>query len=169
MAPEDNPADDVQPTREEWEEYEREREQPAVVPQIRVVNVRGFRAPEQRATVVYCGRPFAGWAGHPLGNPFKPNPRYLDTDDGTELQTERDRAVKSCLEKYRDWLLARPTLDADLAALWEQTKGGELPLGCWCVSATAGDGQPLACHAQILAEMLRERYASPTSETPGNV
>lgn len=30
MAPEDNPADDVQPTKEEWEEYERSRSHPVL-------------------------------------------------------------------------------------------------------------------------------------------
>lgn len=36
MAPEDNPADEVQPTQEEWEEYERCREQEADTQQIQM-------------------------------------------------------------------------------------------------------------------------------------
>ncbi|WP_439624108.1 DUF4326 domain-containing protein [Gemmata sp.] len=111
---------------------------------IRVVNVKGMNKPADRAGVVYCGRPFAGWKGHALGNPFRPKP-------GDPIGT--------CLERYRKWLLARPTLDADLAALWEETGRGAKPLGCWCVSAAAGDGSEVVCHAQILAEMLRERFA----------
>lgn len=116
---------------------------------IRVVNCRGLNSPEQRAGIVYCGRPFAGWKGHGLANPFKP--RLGDP-------------VGTCLAKYRAWLLARPTLETDLAALWEQTRRGELPLGCWCASATAGDGSELVCHAQVLAEMLRERFANQPKE-----
>jgi hypothetical protein len=117
---------------------------------VRVVNVRGMQTPEQRAGVVYVGRTFAGWAGHPLGNPFRP--RFL-------------HQIVTCLDKYRNWLLARPLIEADLAALWEQTGHGAKPLGCWCVNAVAGDGQPVICHAQVLAEMLRERFASKDDET----
>lgn len=109
---------------------------------VRVVSVRGLRG-EARGGVVYVGRPFAGWPGHPLGNPFRVR---AGDPPGT------------CLAKYREWLLARPMLGADLAALWGATRGGELPLGCWCTSATAGDGSPVVCHAQILAEMLAEQF-----------
>lgn len=110
---------------------------------IRVIDVRALRTPEQRAGVCYCGRSFAGWHKHPLANPFRPGV------GGT---------VGPCLERYRAWLLERPTLEADLAALWEETGHGAKPLGCWCVSATAGDGSEVVCHGQILAEMLRERF-----------
>jgi len=98
---------------------------------IRVVNVRGMNKPEQRTGIAYCGRPFAGWKGHPLSNPFKPEPLGAG---GACQQTTEDRRQKflgTCLGKYREWLLARPTLDADLAALWEETQHGALPLGCW--------------------------------------
>lgn len=101
---------------------------------VRVVNVRGLKA-DQRAGVVYCGRRCAGWAGHPLANPF-----VIGRDGGRE----------ACIAKYREWVLARPTLDADLAALWEQTRSGKLPLGCWCA--------PDHCHASVLAELLAERF-----------
>lgn len=101
---------------------------------VQVVNVRGLTG-DRRAGVVYCGRRCAGWAGHPLANPFK-------------LGRDSDR--DECIAKYRAWLLARPTLDADLAALWEQTRRGELPLGCWCA--------PELCHASVLAELLAERF-----------
>ncbi|MBY0515109.1 MAG: DUF4326 domain-containing protein [Gemmataceae bacterium] len=127
---------------------------------IRVVNVRGLNRPEQRAGVVYVGRKFAGWDGHPLGNPFKPRPINQDEWTGTSagywhmVGEERD----SCLAKYWAWLLARPTVEADLAALWEATGHGAKPLGCWCRNATAGDGSPLVCHAQVLAEELAERF-----------
>lgn len=113
---------------------------------IRVVNVRGLRTPEQRQGTVYCGRPFAGWAGHPLANPFR-----VRVAEGPD-------AIANCLTQYRAWLLARPTLEADLTALWEETRHGELPLGCWCCAETAGDGSPVRCHAQILCEMLQERF-----------
>lgn len=118
---------------------------------MRVINVRGLRTPEQRhGVVVYCGRVFAGWPGHPLANPFHlghPADDYL--------------ARSACVERYTTWLLARPTLEADLAALWEQTEHGALPLGCWCCNSTTGDGSPLVCHAQILGDMLADRFENP--------
>jgi hypothetical protein len=115
---------------------------------IRVVNVAGLNRPEQRVGICYVGRRWAGWPGHPLANPFRPT------------QGAGPWPLASCLERYRAWLFARPTLEADLAALWEATDRGAMPLGCWCVSATAGDGQPCVCHAQILAELLKERFAT---------
>lgn len=114
------------------------------MPVIRVVDVRTLRTPQQRAAVCYVGRPFAGWPGHPLANPFRPS--------------ESAYVLRACLDRYRDWLLARPALEADLAALWEQTGHGVMPLGCWCCDAAAGDGSPLVCHAQILADLLHERF-----------
>lgn len=127
---------------------------------IRVVNVRGLRTPEERAAVVYVGRRFAGWPAHPLANPFKVR-SYGNGGASVNAQTawvEKERG--RVLAEYRAWLLARPTLDADLLALWEQTRRGDLPLGCWCCEATAGDGSPLVCHGQFLAEMLAERFGS---------
>lgn len=132
---------------------------------IRIVNVRGVNKPEERSQVVYCGRPFTGWKGHPLGNPFKPSYQTFDTDTREECAGERARGIRSCLDRYRAWLLARPTLEADLAALWEETGHGAKPLGCWCVNAVAGDGSPVVCHAQIIGEMLRERFQNTEGRT----
>lgn len=42
--------------------------------------------------------------------------------------------------------------------LWEACDHGRKPLGCWCINATHGDGQPVVCHAQILAEELHKRF-----------
>jgi hypothetical protein len=117
---------------------------------VRVVNVSGMNKPETRAGVCYVGRPFAGWKGHALANPFK----FVRGDN------ERTNAASLafCLHSYREWLAARQTLAADLARLWEECEHGGLPLGCWCVNAETGDGQPIRCHAQILAEMLQARF-----------
>lgn len=123
---------------------------------IRVVNVRGLNRPADRAGVVYVGRPFAGWPGHALGNPFKP--RRSGADGFGAQWSDPGDSIEECLTRYRDWLLARPTLNADLASLWEECGHGAKPLGCWCVTATAGDGSPVVCHAQILAELLAERF-----------
>jgi hypothetical protein len=119
---------------------------------IRVVNVSGMNRAEDRARVVYVGRAFAGWKPHPLANPFRPA-----NVDG--------RAVLTCLERYERYLRDRPTLEADLSRLWEETDRGFMPLGCWCVDAVHGDGQAECCHAQILARMLAERFDNPLADT----
>jgi hypothetical protein len=112
---------------------------------VRIVNVKGINKPDDRARVVYVGRKFAGWPEHELHNPFKPRP---------------GEPVGTCLAKYKAAVLARLTLEEDLAALWAETGQGRRPIGCWCVDATAGDGSEVVCHGQILAEMLRERFAA---------
>lgn len=122
---------------------------------VRVVNVRGLRTSEQRAGVCYVGRQFAGWPGHPLGNPFRPRYQpWLAKDSAGQRQ-----AIESCLDHYVRWLTSsRVALEADLADLWEQCERGAKPLGCWCVNAEHGDGQPVVCHAQILAAELHRRF-----------
>jgi Domain of unknown function (DUF4326) len=94
-----------------------------------VVDLRGHRGDPGIADVVYVGRPMyrGGWRlpGHPLANPYRAG------RDGTAAQV---------VDQYRRWLLARPGLPAQLAAL----RGRRL--GCWCP-----DGQP--CHARVLAEL----------------
>lgn len=104
--------------------------------------------------MVYVGRAFAGWPASRYGNPFRPRPGF------------------DAVAAYRDWLHGRvrltynpPPTEADLADLWEQTGHGAKPLGCWCVTVTAGDGSPAVCHAQVLAELLRERFAVNTGGT----
>jgi len=121
---------------------------------IRVVNVRGLRTPEQRAAVCYVGRAFAGWPATPWENPF----RIGETSPGNyKIKMDREHV----LEVYRTTIEAREeggTLDRWLAGLWEACDHGAKPLGCWCINATHGDGQPIVCHAQILAEMLHKRF-----------
>lgn len=120
---------------------------------IRVVSVRGMNSPLQRLGVTYVGRPFAGWPGHPLANPFRPNSRG---------------ELGPCLDRYRDHVLAMPDLNAKLAALWAECEQGAKPLGCWCCDATLGDGQPVVCHAQIVAALLAGRYLSGGQPCPPN-
>lgn len=112
---------------------------------IRVVKVNKLYGAD-REGVVYVGRAWLGWPASPWGNPFKPG---------------RDGTIEECLEQYGVWLLMQQRdegFDDKLTALWEATGHGEKPLGCWCTNATAGDGSFVVCHAQILAELLRERF-----------
>lgn len=112
---------------------------------IRVVNVRGLRTPEQRAGMCYVGREFAGWPATIWGNPYRP------------IQGD----IVSCLELYRRYA---EKIHPDIwAVLWDACHRGEKPLGCWCVNATHGDGQAVVCHAQVLAQMLAERFSSEVS------
>lgn len=113
---------------------------------IRVVKVNMLRTLDQRSTVCYVGRTFAGWPGHQLGNPFRPRPNF------------------DAVAAYRSWLLGRPVevVERAFADLWEDCEHGTKPLGCWCVNATHGDGQPVICHGQVLAEELAKRFLEPT-------
>ena len=102
----------------------------------KVVNVRDFK-PRQ---FIYVGRYCRSWglAGHPLANPFKLSPAHA---------SER-HARRHCLQQYREWLDALPNKDALLQALAAQVKEMDVPLACWCA--------PLACHADVLAELIEE-------------
>ncbi len=122
---------------------------------IRVVSVRGIKG-EARKGVCYVGREFAGWPWHPLGNPFKPMSKPPSWQG--EWWPE---AIQECLKQYRNWLLARPVevVEKRLKELWDECDQGNKPLGCWCINSVYGDGQPVICHAQILAGMLHERFA----------
>lgn len=115
---------------------------------IRVVNVKGLRG-DDRKGVCYVGRAFAGWPASPWGNPYR----------------TRSKAwwnVRACLDDYGTHARKQPS--EWLASLWEACDKGAKPLGCWCVDAVHGDGQPIVCHAQILAAMLAERFG--TKEEP---
>lgn len=109
---------------------------------IRVVNVNGLRG-EARKGVCYCGRAFAGWPDSPWGNPFRPR-RGFDA-----------------VSAFRDWFLGLSEVvrESLLHRLWEGCGHGAKPLGCWCIDATHGDGQPVVCHAQVLAELLTQWLA----------
>jgi hypothetical protein len=93
-----------------------------------VVNLKGHRRDPDFADVVYVGRALhrGAWqlAASPLANPFRPGP---------------DGSREEVMARYRAYLLARP----DLLAMLPELRGRRL--GCWCV--------PLACHAEILAEV----------------
>jgi hypothetical protein len=110
---------------------------------IRVVNVKGLRG-DDRNGVCYVGRAFAGWPDSVWGNPYK-------------LKSKSVLDVAHCLASFKEYAQRQP--NAWLAHLWGACEQGAKPLGCWCCNAVVGDGQPLQCHAQILAEMLTEWVA----------
>ena len=85
---------------------------------------------------VYVGRPRAGKAAHhaPWGNPF------LVGQHGTREQV---------VAMYREWLMKQPHLLARLPELRGKV------LGCFCA--------PLACHADVLAELANRECAGQTS------
>ena len=75
---------------------------------------------------VYVGRP-SKW-----GNPFSHK-------DGTLAQFKVATRAEA-ISKFREWFLAQPEL---VAAAKRELRGKIL--GCWC--------KPLACHADVLAEV----------------
>jgi hypothetical protein len=105
-----------------------------------VVNMAGHRDDPAFADVVYVGRPMyrGGWrlAGSPLANPFR-----------VGVDGDREQVIAN----YREHLLARP----DLLALLPDLRGKRL--GCWC--------KPLACHADIIAELADQVTAHRRSRT----
>lgn len=115
------------------------------MPTIRIINVRGIRTMEGRASVCYVGRQFAGWPNSGFGNPFRPRSGFdaiaAYREHLTKLEVDDPAA-------FAGWL----------KMLWKACGCGAKPLGCWCVDAVAGDGSKVVCHAQVLAEMLRERF-----------
>lgn len=127
---------------------------------IRVVSVRGIPVGDPRRDgIVYVGRRMnyqtngAVWPHHPLANPFRVRRTAHSAAGPADCET-----VAECLAKYRPWLLARPTLLADLAALWEASGRGAKSLGCWCGFTQVPGGPHLDCHAAVLAEMLWQRF-----------
>lgn len=81
--------------------------------------------------VVHCKRSrYDVYIGRPSkwGNPFSIG------KDG-----DRDEVIK----KYKEWILNKPELLNELESLRDRV------LGCWC--------KPLACHGDILVELLNER------------
>jgi len=93
-----------------------------------VVDLHGHKDDPAYADVLYVGRPHyvGGWRlhGHALANPYK-------VKNGDQAEA---------VARYREWLMRRPGLVADLLEL----RGRRL--GCWCP-----EGSP--CHARVLAEL----------------
>lgn len=112
---------------------------------VRVVNVRGLNKPEQRATVCYVGRAFAGWPGTPYGNHHR----------------------LPCPDAFRSSLMMLPddVLQRHLDNLWELCGHGAKPLGCWCLDFD-GVGPTPPCHAAVWAELLNEKYVRPSAAAP---
>jgi hypothetical protein len=77
---------------------------------------------------VYIGRP-SKWE-----NPFASKPSSL-----AEHHVESKAAA---IDAYRDYILSRPDLLADLAELEGKT------LGCWC--------RPGRCHGDVLVELISQ-------------
>jgi hypothetical protein len=78
--------------------------------------------------VVHCkNEPFDVYIGRPSkwGNPFR---------------IGKDGSREAVIEKYRQWILANPSLMAQLRSELE-----DKTLGCW--------GKPNACHGDVLAEL----------------
>ncbi len=117
-----------------------------VRPAIRVVNVTAANLRKLGLTpadVCYVGRAgrFHQWPASKWGNPYRPQLVEQMILPGTD-------PVKACLRLFRDYAKTQP--ESWLAELWEACQHGKLPLGCWC--------HPAPCHADVLAEMLTERF-----------
>lgn len=93
--------------------------------------------PTRRTTVVHCKKVVCDvYIGRPSkwGNPFSVG------KDGTREEV---------IGKYREWVVTQPHLMDSLESLRGKV------LGCWC--------KPLACHGDVLVELLRKHDANQTS------
>ncbi len=93
----------------------------------RVVNLKGKKKEDFDGVVVYIGRYHPKWGSSKWGNPFKIG------KDGTREEV---------IEKFRQYLLSRPDLMAQIPELKGKT------LGCWC--------KPNACHGDVIVEFADE-------------
>jgi hypothetical protein len=82
---------------------------------------------KREAFDVYIGRPARGLKGSIWGNPFV---------------IGRDGTREEVIVKYRTYILSKPELLEQLESLRGKT------LACWC--------KPLACHGDVLIELLGE-------------
>lgn len=75
------------------------------------------------------------------------------------MTVDREHSLQ-LFRQYVESMAEAHALGGYLADLWGACGQGAKPLGCWCCNATAGDGSEVRCHAQVLAELLLERFAS---------
>ncbi len=87
--------------------------------------------------VVHCKKePFDTYIGRPSkwGNPYS---HKKNTRAAYKVDT-----VTEAMEKYREYILTKPELLADLHELKSKT------LGCWC--------KPGPCHGDVLIELVNQ-------------
>jgi uracil-DNA glycosylase family 4 len=92
----------------------------------------------------YVGRP------SPYGNPYS-------IDDGTRAQY-KVRTLEEALRKYELWLRNQPAL---IERARREYRGKTI--ACWCVDDDRRNDMPIVCHAQILARIIDEAPAIPTT------
>lgn len=86
---------------------------------------------------IYIGRPT------PLGNPFT----HLTYGSAPHRVNSRDEAV----EMYRKWVVRELETNSEAKTQFDslvaQVRTGNLDMICWCA--------PLACHGDVLKEMIQ--------------
>ena len=106
---------------------------------ILLANVKDMAANQRDIT--YCGRPFRGWKGSILANPFIPKNKH----------DEKEREL--VVEQYRHWLWRKIKnksgreyeMIRSLAAM--DLMGETIKLGCWCI--------PHSCHTEIISNAIK--------------
>ncbi len=121
-------------------------------PIIEVVNIRnpGVRLLALAGKVVYLGRAQGDLPASPLGNPF-----YLaDANNDVQRKQVIDRFDLYLRKQADAWLAGDCTGNAVLIELERLYQiliaEGVLKLACWCA--------PKACHADVVAGVLKERF-----------
>jgi hypothetical protein len=107
-----------------------------IVPKSQLPKELTSKKPQTKVINIESGQPFDVFIGRPspFGNPFK---------------IGRDGTREQVIEKYRQWVVNQPAVMALLPSLYGKT------LGCFCL--------PLACHGQVLVELIEELADEPIS------
>lgn len=118
-----------------------------MLPEITVVNITRYEHPDAE----YIGRRTRGHlSASPLGNPFR---------------VGRDGSRMDVIQKYRVWLeknRERPRVKTELQQLADLAREqGHLELGCWCA--------PLACHGDVVRDVLLEILKTPSDTAQTNI
>lgn len=117
--------------RDAWNvrrEQIKKNERRNLLPRHKIVSVRGLTPNDP--SIVYCGRPCAGWNGSPLANPFKISEKQ-----------SRDQAIQN----YERLLCSRlADNDEDVLNALREIKPDSV-LGCWCA--------PLPCHCESISKV----------------
>jgi hypothetical protein len=111
---------------------------------MRIIKVK-FNRPQKFLTVpkfVYCGRPYGGFDGSFLANPFR---------------VTLDWPLVDVLETYRDHLETAVRRGGAIAVALAELSSDSV-LGCWCLDKEVAGTEPLQCHCDVIAQVWQKHF-----------
>jgi hypothetical protein len=119
---------------------------------VRIIDLHNFKGPTRRealTSAIYVGRSMPGIPGSPLANPFK-------------VQQFGNLAIP----RYQGWLAEKvadddPSVMNALREISSRMYGAGAVLACWCIEVGEAEvfETPYRCHAQVIAEFVRNLSA----------